>query len=200
MPAIDSATIVQTVHGAMLALCVPAYFTNFFKLEGTTGDLGQIDSILGTISLEIHGELKDRITPLFLQDTKVIVVSDNAYSEKSGNVVESEAFKEAVRTFAGTHSGHLFDYGRVLSLREAVVFWRRCLAWCVLALVVWELFALTAVVLLPRFFPSMVDEIYVSSLVPLIILVLVALFSMVLLRIKNDCLAKIRTRLTSLSK
>lgn len=183
----------------MLALCVPAYFTNFFKLEGTTGDLGQIDSILGALSLEIHGELKDRITPLF-QDTKVIVVSDNAYAEKPANVVESEAFKEAVRTFAGSHSGHLFEYGRVLSFRESVVFWRRCLAWCVLALVVWELFALAAVVLLPRFFPSMANEIYASSLAPLLILVLVALFSMVLLRIKNDCLTKIRTRLISLSK
>lgn len=192
-------TVVQTVHSATLALCLPAYFLYFLKLEGTTGDLSQIDSMLAALALEIHGELKDRLTPLF-QDTKVVIVTDDAYAEKPGNVVESEAFQEALRTFASTHSGHMFQYGRVLSLRESVMYWRQFLAWSVLAMVAWEIVALLSVLILPRHYPLMANEVYLVSFVPLGAIVVPALFSTLLLRIRNDCLAKIRIGLTSLPK
>lgn len=199
MAAFDLATVVPTLHGTVLLLCVPAYFTNFFKLEAMTGDLAQIDSMLAALSLDVHAELKDRISPLF-KDNKIVLVADDSYAEKPANVIESETFQEAIRTFAATHSGQLFEYGRVLSLREAVVFWRRWLAWCVLALVAVEIVALLAVVLLPRFLPAFAAEVFAISLIPLAALIAGALFSILLLRTNNDRLAKIRVRLTSLPK
>jgi hypothetical protein len=125
-----------TFHGAVLAAAMTGYYWYSDRSERFEKSLKGFTDTLHELVRQVAVSLAEHLRPVFENagSVKSFILDSNGnnFQQNPINPVGSEAYREAIMSFAQSHANSIVDLKCLIQMRDKWLFWARVMSWTIL--------------------------------------------------------------------